>query len=311
GFNGLDERPSFGDTLKLIFRLHPATSEVVVISDPSVTGQRNSAEFRSQAAAFANRARFSYLSGVRMTELTRRVQQLKPGTVVVYFATYIEGERGERIRTQEAQQALSAVSRVPFYGGWEFMLGKGIVGGRLLNLPEHGAVSALMAIKILKGASPASLAQFSPSPNQFMFDYLQLERFGIKESQLPAGSIIINKPPGWLRSYKVALLSVICAALLLALVAIFAKLMKSRAQLSASLAELKEAQSELMDTARKAGMTEIATNVLHNVGNVLNSVNTSAGVLSGLVRESKVEALSRAVALLREHGGTLGDYLTL
>ena len=44
--------------------------------------------------------------------------------------------------------------------------------------------------------------------------------------------------------------------------------------------ELKDAQSELLDAARQAGMAEIATNVLHNVGNVLNSVNISADLVT-------------------------------
>ncbi len=48
--------------------------------------------------------------------------------------------------------------------------------------------------------------------------------------------------------------------------------------------QLREAQDELVGTARRAGMAEIANNVLHNVGNVLNSVNVSAGVVAGLLR---------------------------
>jgi len=113
-----------------------------------------------------------------------------------------------------------------------------------------------------------------------------------------------------MQTYKVALLSAICIALVLALAGVFAKLLNSRKALSASLVELQEAQSELMATARKAGMAEIATNVLHNVGNVLNSVNISAGVLLGLVRDSKVQGVFRTVQLLNEHANDIGEYLT-
>ena len=310
GFNGIDERPSFGDTVELIFDLHPQTSDIVVIHDTGVTGQRNSAEFRRQTEPYAKRARFSYLAGLGMEELEHRIKELKPGTVVVYFATYVEGRNGERIPTREAQQALSALSPVPFYGGWEFMLGKGIVGGRLLNLRQHGVLSAGMALRLLNNEQPGSLAKFTPSPNQYMFDYLQMSRFGIKESQLPPGSVVIKKPAGFLKTYRVPLLSGICAALLLALISIFVKLLKKRRELSASLEELKEAQSELLATARKAGMAEIAINVLHNVGNVLNSVNISAGLLTGLIRDSRVNGLSQTVQLLKQHAADLGDYLT-
>jgi signal transduction histidine kinase len=74
--------------------------------------------------------------------------------------------------------------------------------------------------------------------------------------------------------------------------------------------ELKEAQAELVSTARQAGMAEIAINVLHNVGNVLNSVNVSANLVSSRVRASKAKGLSKAVQLLNEHAADLGDFLT-
>lgn len=75
-------------------------------------------------------------------------------------------------------------------------------------------------------------------------------------------------------------------------------------------AKLRETQSELLATARQAGRAEIATNVLHNVGNVLNSVNVSASVISGTLRRSRLAGLVRALAMLKEHEGDIGDFLT-
>ncbi|AKA84775.1 MULTISPECIES: DAHL domain-containing protein [Pseudomonas] len=74
--------------------------------------------------------------------------------------------------------------------------------------------------------------------------------------------------------------------------------------------QLKDAQSELMDSARQAGMAEIATNVLHNVGNVLNSVNISADLVTRTLRNSKAKGLGKAMQLLNEHPGDLGTFLT-
>jgi signal transduction histidine kinase len=72
--------------------------------------------------------------------------------------------------------------------------------------------------------------------------------------------------------------------------------------------ELREAQTALLATARQAGMAEIANNVLHNVGNVLNSVNVSAGLISSMLRESKVQGLTKAVQLMNEHATDLSDF---
>ncbi|UVM39852.1 GHKL domain-containing protein [Pseudomonas sp. B21-017] len=74
--------------------------------------------------------------------------------------------------------------------------------------------------------------------------------------------------------------------------------------------ELKDTQSELLDTARQAGMAEIATNVLHNVGNVLNSVNISADLVSRRLRSSKAQGLGKAMQLINEHQSDLGTFLT-
>jgi two-component system NtrC family sensor kinase len=76
-------------------------------------------------------------------------------------------------------------------------------------------------------------------------------------------------------------------------------------------AELQAAQAELLSMAHQAGMAEIATNVLHNVGNVLNSVNVSVSLVSAHLRTSKLKGLARAVGLMDEHAGDLGEFLTL
>ena len=73
--------------------------------------------------------------------------------------------------------------------------------------------------------------------------------------------------------------------------------------------QLREAQSELLATARQAGMAEIATNVLHNVGNVLNSVNISADLLSRKLRASKTLGLAKVVQMMNEHKDELGHFI--
>jgi PAS domain S-box-containing protein len=75
-------------------------------------------------------------------------------------------------------------------------------------------------------------------------------------------------------------------------------------------AALTAAHKQLVDFSRQAGMAEVATGVLHNVGNVLNSVNVSTNLLAEHVRKSKGADLARVAAVLREHAGNLGDFVT-
>jgi PAS domain S-box-containing protein len=73
--------------------------------------------------------------------------------------------------------------------------------------------------------------------------------------------------------------------------------------------ELEKTRRNLLDASRVAGMAEIATGVLHNVGNVLTSLNVSADVLGKGLRHSKVETLSKLAALMHEHADDLGNFI--
>jgi signal transduction histidine kinase len=76
-------------------------------------------------------------------------------------------------------------------------------------------------------------------------------------------------------------------------------------------AKLEAAHQQLVSASRRAGMAEVATGVLHNVGNVLNSVNISATLIADMTRGSKVANLGKIVALLDEHTPDLGSFLTV
>jgi PAS domain S-box-containing protein len=74
--------------------------------------------------------------------------------------------------------------------------------------------------------------------------------------------------------------------------------------------ELEQAHKQLLETSRRAGMAEVASNVLHNVGNVLNSVNVSAALLADRIRGSKISSLMKAMGLMRQHANDLALFLT-
>jgi PAS domain S-box-containing protein len=68
---------------------------------------------------------------------------------------------------------------------------------------------------------------------------------------------------------------------------------------------LEESNRQLMDATRQAGMAEVATGVLHNIGNVLTSINVTASIISDRFRDSKVTSVFKVCALLRDHTNDL------
>jgi len=74
--------------------------------------------------------------------------------------------------------------------------------------------------------------------------------------------------------------------------------------------ESERVHKQLLDASRLAGMAEVASNVLHNVGNVLTSVTVSASLVAECVKDAKVAGLGRAAALLKEREADLGAFIT-
>ena len=71
---------------------------------------------------------------------------------------------------------------------------------------------------------------------------------------------------------------------------------------------LSEMNQELIEASRKAGMADVANGVLHNVGNVLNSVNVSASLVAERVKNLRIEGIRSAAKLMQDQGDKLGDF---
>jgi PAS domain S-box-containing protein len=97
---------------------------------------------------------------------------------------------------------LAKAAQVPMYGVWDFYLGKGIIGGMLTTGFDQGRVAAEMALRIMDGEEVSSIPVVKESPNRYMFDFEQLNRFNVKLDNLPEGSLIANKPVSFYKEHK-------------------------------------------------------------------------------------------------------------
>ena len=74
--------------------------------------------------------------------------------------------------------------------------------------------------------------------------------------------------------------------------------------------QMEQTHKELLAVSRQAGMSEVATGVLHNVGNVLNSVNVSAALVEDHLTNLRIENIARMAGMMREHAADIGDFLS-
>jgi signal transduction histidine kinase len=121
----------------------------------------------------------------------------------------------------------------------------------------------------------------------------------------PEDVTLVRAPSWWTVGHLVMLLSGLALSILLVL----GWVGSLRRQVRTQTDLIRQKQQELVQASRQAGMAEVATSVLHNVGNVLNSVNTSAGLLAHQVRASKVKDIAHVTTLLESHRTDLPGFL--
>ncbi|MEA2038575.1 MAG: PAS domain S-box protein [Thermodesulfobacteriota bacterium] len=187
-------------TIDVALELNPDTQHIAVISGASKMDRLFEAAAREVFPDYENRLEFIDLTGLPMSELLTRVAQLPEHTIGLYVLTLMDGA-GKAFIPKKILARISQASNAPLYGLWDSLLGGGIVGGDLSSAEAEGSRAAEMGLRILGGEKPGDIPIIQ-GVHAYMFDWRQLERWGIRENDLPTGSIVRYKAFSFWDLYK-------------------------------------------------------------------------------------------------------------
>ncbi len=192
-FTGVVMTVDIKATLDVALTQRPQTREILVINDGTTTGVAYSRLFHEVAASYANRVSFVYYENPDVSALEAALRALTEDDLV--FLVLFNRDRAQHFYTyEEAIDLIYANTKAPIYGLWDSYLGRGLVGGKLTSAFLQGEAAAFKVQQLLAGASAADVPIAWESPNRYMFDYQQLQRFGIDMGTLPVNSEVINRP---------------------------------------------------------------------------------------------------------------------
>ncbi len=197
---GVNEVADFAGNVELILRLHPGTRRIAIISDETISGKIGAAQVNGIAPDFADRVEFVYLTGKSVSELRAALNSQPEDTVALQLSFYRD-RKGRSLSSKESAKLVAQSSDFPVYSCWDNLLVNGILGGRMTSGFEQGRAAAEMARRILDGESVESIPIVRESPNVYMFDYEVMRRFGLGMSDLPAGSVVLNRPVSFYSMY--------------------------------------------------------------------------------------------------------------
>ncbi len=187
-------------TLELALRLQPGTEHVVVVGGVSDIDRQQVASVKAELNAFTDHLDITYMTDLAMPDLLERLRHLPPHTLVLFTAVSLDAA-GTRFKSSETGPMVAAAANAPVFSLFDVYINHGEVGGYLSSLSEQGKIAGGIALRILKGEKPQDIPRVE-GVNTYMFDWRALQRWGIKESDLPPHSIVLNHQLTVWESYK-------------------------------------------------------------------------------------------------------------
>jgi PAS domain S-box-containing protein len=257
---GVMGQPEIAGTLDAMLQLHPNARQVLVVLDRTDAGNATLQELNEQIPSFKGRLSFQVLQGADMALVLPTVAALDNSSLILCGPNSFDRD-GRAFNSSEATALISSQSRVPVYGLWEYQLGMGIVGGKLVSGRVQGEKAADLAVKVLNGDNPHIIQNSSAG---LEFDLQQMARFGIAQQSLPEGSKVINVRPSIYDQYSflIPALATMLLSIVLGLVTISALNIRQR---SGTEKELKESERKYRELEVQLPQTVFELDSLGNI----------------------------------------------
>ena len=244
GITGIIHQSTYRETLELALKLHQNTKQIFVISGSPERDKRYETAARRELSEFTSKVEIIYLTDLPLNELISRTASLPANSIALYVWQQSVNEQGKLLETFEVLARIAPTASVPIYGMGTGNLGQGIVGGYLQGPDTNGAKLAEITLRILSGTHPQDIG-VEGAPKVPMFDWRQLQRWGISEKNLPPGSFIGFRVLTFWHQYKWYIAGILTLSLLQTLFIVVLLVERSRrrrarralAQLNAELEE--------------------------------------------------------------------------
>lgn len=246
---GVAEEVDLEKNFELISKLHPNLKNLLIINDTSTTGHAVKKGLEPIIKKYEKKFKIEYTDDLEIANLKKKVSSLNEKNSVILFVLLFKDTTGKYFTHKQSFSQVKDVSKVPIYGLWDFYLNYGIVGGLLTSALAQGDAVSKMALDVLNGKKISDIPILEKSPNAYMFDYKELERFDIDISKHVDNAIIINEPASIYKEHtNFFLFSIFIIITLSIIVVILRANIQRREKLEQELSNRLEFDKVLLDT---------------------------------------------------------------
>jgi signal transduction histidine kinase len=212
------------------------------------------------------------LVGATMAEVRKRVEALPARSAIIYSAMYSDGE-GAYFSPAKGFELVAEKANRPIVVAAEPLVALGSIGGPVIVPGRIGADAANLALRILHGEPASSIAVTTSQAVKPIFNWLQMQRWGISESDLPPGSEVRFREPSAWEKYRWQILSVI--AVLLMQAGLISILLHERHKRANAERESRNRLAELAHANRQATAGELTSTIAHELNQPLGAILTN------------------------------------
>lgn len=184
-----------------ILQVLPDTEIVAVVIGSSPLERFWRAELGRELRPYESRVRFLWWDDLTSREILDRAAELPPRSAILY-TLFLVDSAGISHASQAVLSSLHDVASAPVFGLFDTQLGQGVVGGRVMSIGTLSSLCAEAATRVLKGEPPADVRFPALAQGPPVFDWRELERWGIRARALPPGSTIRFRPPSLWVQYR-------------------------------------------------------------------------------------------------------------
>ena len=261
------------ETLELARRLLPDAHRIVVVAGSGPLDVGSVESVRRDVEKLGLGLEVIAHTGIPIADFPKEFGGLPADTILVYTMMFRDSA-GRSVVPVDAARALAAAASVPVFAVHATYLGSGIAGGALFDYAHEGHAAGEIALRVLRGETPASITLVARSPRLLAVDARALKRFGIPERRVPSDYDIRYRPPSFWATYRNRIIA--GAAAVAAETALLIALLIERRQRRRVQEENRLRQEDLAQAARLATIGELAASISHEINQPLGAILANA-----------------------------------
>jgi len=280
----LSVKLDIGGTLKAARGLMPDASRLVVVlgAKSAYAGMNDFFLKEAEAAAVRHGLALESLVGLPLAETRHRLSLLPRDAIVLYGSISLDGA-GRAYTPREVLVDLAHASGAPIFGLSETFMGYGMTGGVVLRMEELGRELAEMTVEALTSAPGKAPVSRESRAQGTLFDWRELQRFGLSPRRLPAGAEIRFAPPSLWKTHRNAVLGSV--TLLVGQSGLIVAFMVQLGRRRTAEQKVLMQRDQLAHAGRVSSLGQLAASIAHELNQPLGAILRNAGAAERLLQK--------------------------